>query len=105
MTKVIFTVDGGLICGFEMSGHSDYSEEGSDIVCSALSSAAIMAANTITEVQKIDAQITEGDGYLKLSVSPEQARQARVTLDGLLLHFSALSQEYKQFIKIQISEV
>ena len=35
---------------FTIKGHSGFSEEGSDIVCAAVSSAAIMSVNTITEI-------------------------------------------------------
>ena len=52
MIQVIFTVKDNDICGFEISGHSDYAEEGSDIVCAAVSSAALMTANTITEAEQ-----------------------------------------------------
>ncbi|WP_442974828.1 ribosomal-processing cysteine protease Prp, partial [Ruminococcus sp.] len=48
MIEAIFTVTDKVIRGFEISGHSDYSEHGSDIICAAVSSAAYMAANTVT---------------------------------------------------------
>ena len=38
----------GTLTGYTFSGHSDYAEQGSDIVCAAVSSAAYMAANTIS---------------------------------------------------------
>ena len=75
--------------GFEISGHSDYAEEGSDIVCAAVSSAALMTANTITEVQSLQADITENDGFLSLNLSQGDAKTAEVILNGLLLHLNA----------------
>ena len=105
MIEAIFTVTDKVIQGFEISGHSDYSEQGSDIICAAVSSAAYMAANTVTEVQSLSAEITEQDGLMKLSLSPKDAKAAEVVLNGLLLHLNALSQEYSQFIKVNISEV
>ena len=56
MINAVFTVSRGFITGFTISGHSDFAEQGSDIVCSAVSSAVYMAANTITEVQQIEAE-------------------------------------------------
>lgn len=50
MTTVTFLKSDDIICGFEISGHSDFAEEGSDIVCAAISSAAYMTANTVTEI-------------------------------------------------------
>ena len=93
MIQVIFTVKDNDICGFEISGHSDYAEEGSDIVCAAVSSAALMTANTITEVQSLQADITENDGFLSLNLSQ------------VLLHLNALSKAYSEFINVKITEV
>ena len=105
MIEAIFTVTDKVIQGFEISGHSDYSEQGSDIVCSAVSSAAYMAANTITEVQQIEAEISVNDGFMKLSLSQQGAKAAEVILNGLLLHLNALAKEYNEFINVKISEV
>ena len=105
MISAVFTVSNGLICSYEISGHSDFSEQGSDIVCSAVSSAAYMAANTITEVQQIEAEISVNDGFMKLSLSQQGAKAAEVILNGLLLHLNALAKEYNEFINVKISEV
>lgn len=105
MIQAIFTVSEGYIQGFDVSGHAGYGEEGEDILCASVSSAVLMAANTITEIQHLQADITEHDGFLSLKLSPDEAKSAEVTLNGLLLHLNALSQEYSQFIKVNISEV
>ncbi len=105
MTTVTFNCSGNLICGFTVSGHSGYAEEGSDIVCSAVSSAVIMTVNTITEILHINADVTENDGFLKLSLSKEEAKNCEIILNGLKLHLTALSEQYKKYIKVKISEV
>ncbi len=105
MINAVFTVKDGYVLGFEISGHSDFSEQGSDIVCSAVSSAAFMTANTITEVQHLDAETTVNDGFMKLNLSQQDAKTAEVILNGFLLHLNALKEEYKEFIKVKISEV
>ena len=65
MIKVIFFKSGDNIRGFELSGHSGYAEEGSDIVCSAVSSVAYMVANTVTEIIGVNAKVELDDGYMK----------------------------------------
>ena len=50
MTKATFYFDKNVPYGFLISGHSDFAEEGYDIVCASISSAAYLVANTITEV-------------------------------------------------------
>ncbi len=105
MITVTFNCSDNLISGFTISGHSGFSEEGSDIVCAAVSSAAYMAANTITEILHIDADVTENDGFMSLSLSKSEAEKSAVVLDGLRLHLTALSEQYTKYIKVKISEV
>ena len=105
MIRVIFTVQNNIVTGYEISGHSDFSEQGSDIVCAAVSSAAYMAANTITDVQQLDCFVTVNDGFMQLKLSANEAEKAQIVLNGLLLHLSALSEQYTDFIDLKISEV
>ena len=105
MIQAIFTVQDKLVTGFEISGHSGFSEQGSDIICSAVSSAAYMAVNTLTDVQKLDCNVTVNDGFMDLKLSKAEAEAAQVVLNGLLLHLDALSKEYADFIDLKISEV
>ena len=105
MIRAIFTVQDKLVTGFEISGHSGFSKQGSDIICSAVSSAAYMAVNTLTDVQKLDCDVTVNDGFMDLKLSKAEAEAAQVVLNGLLLHLNALSQEYSDFIDLKISEV
>lgn len=105
MITVTFNCSDNLICSFTISGHSGFSEEGSDIVCAAVSSAAFMTANTITEILHIGADVTENDGFMSLSLSKSEAEKSAVVLDGLRLHLTALSEQYTKYIKVKISEV
>ncbi|MBQ8227766.1 MAG: ribosomal-processing cysteine protease Prp [Clostridia bacterium] len=98
MIKARFFNHGDLLTGFEFSGHSDSAEYGEDIICSAVSSAAYMAANTITEILSVDADIRVEDGYLYLKVKPLSETQA--ILKGLQLHLISLSQDYPKNIKV-----
>ena len=88
--------------GFEISGHAGGSA-GMDIVCAAVSSAVYMAANTVTDIIKVHADISEQDGHLKFSVGEENDSAAAV-LDGLKLHLTELSKQYPKKIKV-ITEV
>ena len=88
---------------FTIDGHSGSAESGQDIVCAAVSSAAYMAVNTITEILGEDVEADVSDGYMKIKLcSGNQA--ATDILRGLELHVSELSKDYPDFIKI-ITEV
>ena len=93
MIKVTFFKSGDDFTGFSISGHSGYAEEGSDIICSAVSSAAYMTANTLTEIVGIEADITLDDGYMKF-VSGPCNETAQAIYKGLALHLNALAEQY-----------
>ncbi len=99
MTKVTFYFENDVPYGFSISGHSDFADEGSDIVCSAISSATYMVANTITEVLKVDAKIKVSDAKMKLTVKKEQIHITKDILLGLKLHLEALEEQYPEFVE------
>ena len=101
MTSVKFLVDGKGLYGFEVSGHSsiDCDDETGKIVCSAVSSACYMAANTITEIIGDKAKITVDDALMHLSLVT-RSEQSVTVLKGLKLHLEELSGQYSNNIKI-----
>ena len=105
MTKIDFLLHDGLITGFTIMDHAEYGEEGSDILCAAISSAAYMTTNTITDVLNICAGIEVKDGYMEVKLEEEDAPKAKTILDGFKLHIQELQKEYDKFIMIKISEV
>lgn len=101
MTKVKFFLSDGAVEGFEISGHSGAGEEGSDIVCSAVSSAVYLVANTVLEVLKIKADAVVRDGYMKFVIPKADLSETKVLTDGLALHLTELQSQYPQHIKIE----
>ena len=88
---------------FTIDGHSGSAESGQDIVCAAVSSAAYMAVNTITEILGEDVEADVKDGYMQIRLCGSN-NAATDILKGLELHISELSKDYPDFIKI-ITEV
>lgn len=84
--------------GFEVSGHSGYADEGSDIICSAVSSCAYMTANTATEIMGLSPEIEVKDGYMRLIFNDTEALKAKDILNGFRLHINALADEYPGYI-------
>ncbi len=101
MTIVKFLSDGAETIGFSLEGHSscDCDDEEGKIVCSAVSSAVFMAANTITEIVGDDCDIDVSDAkfYLK---DKTVSSAGSVILKGLKLHLTELSSQYPNKIKI-----
>ena len=101
MTTAKFLFSDEVVVSFELSGHSGAGEEGTDIVCSAVSSAAYMAANTIIEIMKLNPETVVRDGYLKLEMTLEDARKSKVITDGLYLHLGELQNQYPNNLKLE----
>ena len=102
---VFYTADDGVLLGFRVQGHSGYAESGEDIVCAAVSSAALMAANTVTEVLHVPAQVSVKDGDLHFMVLPKDARQCRDVFSGFKLHMLSLEEQYPDYISVNYTEV
>lgn len=83
--------------GFVLSGHSGYSEAGSDIICASVSSAVYMVANTLTDVIGCQADIKISDGFMNLQIR-ETTRETDILIEGLRLHIDQLSQQYPQYV-------
>lgn len=105
MTSVEFLADGDRICGFTVSGHSSVNcrDKEGKIVCSAVSSAVYMTANTLTDIIGALCEIDVDDATFSLRIQSCDI-SAQVVLKGLQLHLSELSKQYPKRIKI-ITEV
>ncbi len=83
---------------FTVKGHAGFAEAGKDVVCAAVSSAAYLTANTVTEILgvKARAKVKEGSMEFAFSGSEEAANIVR----GLRLHLTELAEQYPGTIQI-----
>ena len=105
MIKITLYSLGDLITGFEISGHSTQNADDFDgkLVCSAVSSATIMAANTITEIIGDESDVECYDGYLKLICRKADCCQS--VLEGLKLHLEQLHLQYQDRISLTLNRL
>ncbi|NLB36314.1 MAG: ribosomal-processing cysteine protease Prp [Clostridiales bacterium] len=102
MINIKFFVHNGQINGYELSGHSGYAPYGRDIVCAAVSSAAEMTANTITQIIGINAEISQSDdGFLKVLIPEGREQEAQVVLKGLRLHLRCIAKDFSANVRIR----
>ena len=87
------------LCGFEASGHALGGDAGENVICAFVSSACLMAANTVTDIIGLDADAQLDDGYLKLMIL-ENSASAQDILNGLKLHLTELEKDYPNNIKV-----
>ena len=101
MTTAKFLFSDDTVISFEVSGHSGAGEYGTDIVCSAVSSAIYMAANTIIEIMKLSPEAEVRDGYFRFTMNVDDARKSKTITDGLYLHLSELQGQYPNNLKLE----
>ena len=105
MTRAVFTSRKGLLTGFQVAGHctADSGDETGRIACAAVSSAAYMTANTLTEIVGASADIEVEDGAMTLALTSDPV-PCQTVLKGFLLHMRQLAAEYEKQIEV-LSEV
>lgn len=87
--------------GFHMEGHAGWGQEGTDIVCAAVSSAAYLVVNTVTEilaVTPLSLRVDEGELFFRLGAKDESV--CRTLLLGLKLHLEQLEEQYPEHIQV-----
>lgn len=106
MIRIAFFSSGEKLTGFHITGHSDYAASGSDIICAAVSSAAYMTANTVTDVLGLNPQLEVDDGDMLLKFkSITDADKSADLLSGFRLHIEGLHEQYPDYLKVTITEV
>lgn len=107
MIKADFLVNPqGMIIGFIVDGHADFAESGADIVCSAVSSAAYMAANMITEILAVTPiTVRAEDGYMILRIEEKDTKTCRDIFEALKMHLLSLEEQYSGYILVTYVEV
>ena len=107
-TVTFFRRPDGFLTGFKATGHADYAEYGSDIVCAAISALTQGITQGILKVAKANAQVKtdEESGLFDLKLESgqdeETLRSAQLLLKTLELSLTALSQDanYSRNIRI-----
>ena len=104
MTRCEFFSDDDRITGFTVSGHSGYSEAGTDIVCAAVSAAVTMAEATINDVcgAKAKVRVREEDARISLTVPAvcDEEETVQAVLAGLMLTLCSLRDDYPDYIEV-----
>ena len=104
MIRITFCEQDGFLTGFILRGHSGFAAAGSDIVCAAVTSCALMTANTVTEVCHLPANAEATDGLIRLQLRKDDAAKVEQLLEGFRLHIRELSKAYPQNINCQIQK-
>ena len=104
MTRCEFFTEDDRITGFSVSGHSGYSEAGSDIVCAAITAVVTMAEATINDVcgAKAKVRVKEADARITLTLpaSCDEEESVQAVLAGMMLTLCSLRDDYPDYIEV-----
>lgn len=105
MTKVCLFKNKRII-GFEVKGHSGFAQEGSDIVCaaiSALTQTAVMGFEQVAKAQ-MTYRIQEGRLFCRLNDMESNIR-AQAIMDATILGLEEIERQYPEHMRISKQEV
>ena len=104
MTRCEFRRENERITGFSVSGHSGYSEAGTDIVCAAISAVVGMTEATVNDVcgGKAKVRVKEEDARITLTLPTvcEEEDSIQAVLTGLMVYLCGLRDEYPDYIEV-----
>ena len=104
MTRCEFFTENERITGFSVSGHSGYSEAGSDIVCAAISAVVAMAETTINDVCGAKAKVRVKDEQarvtLTLPASCDEEETVQAVLAGMMVTLMSMRDDYPDYIEV-----
>ncbi len=93
-----------LITGFRLSGHADYSEYGSDVVCSAVSALVINTINSIENFTSDQFRLEQDEkkGIMDFHVMDPMSSNTNLLLSSLALGLQGINDEYSdKYIKLR----
>ncbi|MGN0679462.1 MAG: ribosomal-processing cysteine protease Prp [Oscillospiraceae bacterium] len=97
MIKCVFKVRDGKFLGFQVSGHEEDFEGEYGMNCSAVSSATMLACNTITDFLDAKARVTVADNRVTL-ILKKSNRAAQRMICAFYTHLEMLAQDTDQLV-------
>ena len=82
-----------------MSGHSGYSESGSDIVCASASTIAITSVDAILKFDEDAIFYKQDEGFLEITIN-RASKEVKLILENMVELLEELSGNYPKYIKI-----
>ena len=102
ITATIFQDPSGNPEGFRISGHADYAQEGSDIVC------AMTTANAVEKLtdDAVVGEAADDGGYLLLQFPEGAGRDSQLLMRAMMVGLTDIGKKYgSRYIQIRTEEV
>jgi hypothetical protein len=104
MIQAVFYKNRSDYIGFTISGHSGYSELGSDIVCAAVSAVTLHTAEILLSDLHFVKDIEQGEaGYLRVELSRID-EQSNMLVGALKRTLSEIQKEYSGYLSVEVNK-
>ena len=105
MIRVTLYHSGEIWTGYRAEGHSGYAEEGSDIICAAVSVLGATCVNSLESVCGVIPEILQNRaGLLEFRLTEASDPGAQILMKALKQGLSDIEEQYPDYIKISIQE-
>lgn len=109
MTRITLFRSRSRLVGFQAEGHTGYAEEGSDIVCAAISALTQGAVIGLEKVVGLCVAIDIDEGYLYCmlpkDITAEQRHDAELILNTMAASLDSIAETNGDYIKMTDREV
>lgn len=103
MIKVKISKTNSLISNILITGHSDYSKKGSDIVCAGVSAVGVGGLNSLIDINKDSVIYKVDDGYLSIDFPLD--KDSQIVARVMEIQLQSIYESYSKYIKITLQEV
>ena len=106
MTRcTLYLDDASRITGFSIKGHSGYAEEGSDIVCAAVSVLALTTDHALNRLIGLSPIERGGDdGFMEVllpqDMTDQQMHDAQLLMSALHIGLENIAQDYPRYLRL-----
>lgn len=98
--------DGGGICSISASGHTGYSEQGSDIVCAAASTLMQALLVGLQDVLGIDAEAESDPAAPRMAIAWNSGQEgSQVVAETIYRSLRAVADSYPDFVTVNEEEI
>lgn len=103
MINIIFKRRNSKLTSFVAQGHSGYAESGSDIVCSAVSTATQMTVLGLKLLNQ-NPKVKISDGFMQVDLQKSKIDEGQNSMILLLETLKQISKDYFKYVKLEVKD-
>ena len=101
MIKVDFVLKNNFYTELTIKGHANFAEEGSDIVCSAVSAIGVGGLNAIEKIKGEEPKYKIEDGFINVLFETDETSQ--IIAKTIYTQLKTIEESYGKYLKIKIT--